>query len=347
MLTPHANLARLRSWISDIHLSLPYSYTKQPSQSSNPSSATKGKESMEDIKQILSFKVDKSQIKPGDHIYSWRKAWLYAHHGIYVGDEKVIHFTRGGGQEIGTGTVLDRILLSSSPSNSGDPCLKCGDQSNADGVIASCLDCFLSGGDLYLFRYSVSPIIFLAKARGGTCTLANCDPPEDVVHRAQFLLENGFGGYNIFKNNCEDFAIYCKTGILVFTTISVGRSGQAASFLAFTSAAFSSPLRYMTSSFPGLAVVGCGIYCISRYVADIGMRRDVTKISVEELVGSARLAEPLALIETDMVPHACVKELEALISKDSQVSVERLEVAEALVEEAKVAEAPVATAVGS
>ncbi|KAJ9540978.1 hypothetical protein OSB04_027484 [Centaurea solstitialis] len=291
---------------------------------------------MDEIKQILSFKIDRSQIKPGDHIYSWRTAWLYAHHGIYVGDDKVIHFTRGGGQEIGTGTVLDRILLSSSPNNSGDPCLKCGDQSNADGVISSCLDCFLSGGDLYLFRYSASPAIFLAKVRGGTCTLADPDPAEDVVHRARFLLENGFGGYNIFKNNCEDFAIYCKTGILVFTTISVGRSGQAASFLAFTSAIVSSPLRYMTSSFPGLAVVGCGIYCISRYAADIGMRRDVMKISVEELVGSARLAEPLAFIERAMASDACLKKPEALILKETQVPVEQLEVAQPSVEEPKV-----------
>ncbi|KAI7754301.1 hypothetical protein M8C21_024817, partial [Ambrosia artemisiifolia] len=59
---------------------------------------------MEEMKQILSNKIHISQLKPGDHIYSWRKAWLYAHHGIYVGDDKVIHFTRGGGQETGTGT---------------------------------------------------------------------------------------------------------------------------------------------------------------------------------------------------------------------------------------------------
>ncbi|KAI3704460.1 hypothetical protein L1987_74680 [Smallanthus sonchifolius] len=291
---------------------------------------------MEEIQQILSNKIDKSQLKPGDHIYSWRTAWLYAHHGIYIGDDKVIHFTRGGGQEIGTGTVLDRIILSSSPSNSGDPCLKCGDQSKADGVIASCLNCFLSGGDLYLFKYSVSPAIFLAKARGGTCTLAVADPPEDVIHRARFLLENGFGVYNIFKNNCEDFAIYCKTGLLVFTTISVGRSGQAASFLAATSAVFSSPLRFLTTSFPGLAVVGCGVYCLSRFVADIGIRRDVSKISVERLVGCKR--EVLTETVMDPDPQACVtkgEETRALVPQNTEVPVERIEVAQALVAKGK------------
>lgn len=29
-------------------------------------------------------KIDKEQLKPGDHIYSWRQAYLYAHHGLTV-----------------------------------------------------------------------------------------------------------------------------------------------------------------------------------------------------------------------------------------------------------------------
>ncbi|CAA0813429.1 NC domain-containing protein-related [Striga hermonthica] len=241
---------------------------------------------------VLSNKIGRDELKPGDHIYSWRHSYLYAHHGIYMGEEKVIHFTRGAGHEIGTGTVLDRFIFSSSPTNkSGLTCPACGDQSKSDGVISSCLDCFLSGGDLYLFQYGVSIPVFLANARGGTCTLANSDPPGDAVHRAEYLLQNGFGGYNIFRNNCEDFAIYCKTGLLVFTTVSVGRSGQAASFLAAASAFVSAPLRFMTTSFSGLSVVGCGVYCISRVVSDIGMRRDVTKIPVERLVSRAGLDE--------------------------------------------------------
>lgn len=204
----------------------------------------------------------------------------------------MIHFTRGAGQEIGTGTVLDKYLFSSSPSNPSDsPCPRCGDQSKDDGVISSCLECFLSDGELYQFQYGVSPAVFLAKARGGTCTLARSDQPEDVLYRAEYLLQNGFGGYNIFKNNCEDFAIYCKTGLLIFTTVSVGRSGQAASFIAAASAIVSSPLRFLTTGFGGLSMVGCGIYCISRMVSDIGVRRDVMKIPVERLVSHPRFNE--------------------------------------------------------
>ena len=206
----------------------------------------------------------------------------------------MIHFTRAAGQEIGTGTVLDRFIFSSSPSHSShNPCPRCGDQSILEGVISSCIDCFLADGDLYLFHYSISPAIFLAQARGGTCTLAAADPPADVIHRASFLLQNGFGVYHIFRNNCEDFAIYCKTGLLVNTSNSVGRSGQAASFVAAASTVVSSPLRFLITSFSGLAAVGCAMYCVSRIVSDIGVRqivsdigvlRGVTKVPVETLV---------------------------------------------------------------
>jgi len=195
----------------------------------------------------------------------------------------VIHFTRGSSQESGTGTILDCLLISSPPlhNTSYILCPRCGDQTRTDGVIRSCLDCFLSGDDLYLFEYGVSPALFLAKARGGTCTTASSDPTEEVLYRSLFLLENGFGGYHVFKNNCEDFAIYCKTGLLVVTNIGVGRSGQAASFLAVAGAVASSPLRFVTTGFGGLALVGCGMYCISRYISDIGVRSDVTKVPVE------------------------------------------------------------------
>ncbi|CAI0548305.1 unnamed protein product, partial [Linum tenue] len=229
--------------------------------------------------------------------------------GIYVGDGNVIQFTRGAGQEIGTGLFIDHIIFSSLSRSSDSPCPNCGDQSSLDGVIRSCLDCFLWGGELYLFEYGVSPTFFLAKARGGTCTLAAADPPEDVLHRASFLLENGFGGYCLFRNNCEDFAIYCKTGLIVFTSISVGRSGQAASFIAAASSVLSSPLRFLTTSFSGLAVVGLCMYSISRLVSDIGVRRDVKKIPVERLV-AADCSSESSVEPPEAVPPLPAKEKE-------------------------------------
>ncbi|KAJ0079118.1 hypothetical protein Patl1_23628 [Pistacia atlantica] len=93
--------------------------------------------------------------KRRDDLLQWREI----RDGIYTtGDGKVIHFTRVAGQEISTGTFFDRIICSSSPAHPSDnPCPQCGDYSRLDGVIISCIDCFLAGGDLYLFEYGVSP----------------------------------------------------------------------------------------------------------------------------------------------------------------------------------------------
>ncbi|KAH0436776.1 hypothetical protein IEQ34_026347 [Dendrobium chrysotoxum] len=241
---------------------------------------------------LLSNMISRDELKPGDHIYSWRIAYIYAHHGIYIGDDTVIHFTRAAGQEVGTGTFLDKLFLSSSPVPTGAICERCGDQSHLHGVIKSCIDCFLAGGKLYIFEYGVSPAFFIAKARGGTCTLAASDPAEDGLHRAKSLLDQGFGVYSLFKNNCEDFAIYCKTGLLIQTHYSIGRSGQMASWTAAASTVMSSPLRFLTTSGTGLVFVAGAMYSVSRFVADIGVRRDVIKIPVERLIIEAGAEEP-------------------------------------------------------
>ncbi|PNY01590.1 hypothetical protein L195_g024891 [Trifolium pratense] len=239
---------------------------------------------------MLSNKIDRKQLKPGDHIYSWRQAYLYAHHGIYVGDGMVINFTTSVQQAAGarTPTILERFFTSSAP-KFNTPCPRCGygDQTRTDGIIKSCLDCFLSGGELYLFQYGVSYAVFLAQARGGTCTLASSDSTEVVLHRTFYLLENGFDDYNVFKNNCQDFTIYCKTGLLLAQS---GR--QAASFLAAASAMASSSTGLAISGIFGMTFFGCGTYCIKRLVFDIGFRheviKDVTKVPVEKIPEMAR-----------------------------------------------------------
>ncbi|CAH8317032.1 unnamed protein product [Eruca vesicaria subsp. sativa] len=269
---------------------------------------------------LFSNKISRDELKAGDHIYSWR-SYIYTHHGIYVGDGKVIHFTRGGGLEIGTGSpILDKIIVSSVPHHGGDnPCPNCKDQTNLHGVISSCLDCFLSGGNLYLFQYNVSKAIFLAKQRGGTCTIAPSDPPEEVISRAKFLLSrNGFGEYHLLDNNCEDFAIYCKTGLLVLSVTKSGSSsqvhsvcaaggvvsltlralgvgtsstGQAASLtspaltVSASTSALSTTIGAVATGVGALALTGYGNYCIGRLAYDVGVRKDVRKVDVEELVG--------------------------------------------------------------
>jgi hypothetical protein len=33
---------------------------------------------------VLSNKIERDNLKPGDHIYSWRHAYIYAHHGAFL-----------------------------------------------------------------------------------------------------------------------------------------------------------------------------------------------------------------------------------------------------------------------
>ncbi|GAA0174317.1 hypothetical protein Leryth_004202 [Lithospermum erythrorhizon] len=240
---------------------------------------------------LLSNRVERDQIKPGDHIYTYRAVFAYSHHGIYIGGSKVVHFTRGKKAVGSDGESSD--FISSCPIYPD-----CGFKQPNSGVYLSCLDCFLEGGALYCFEYGVTPSVFMAKVRGGTCSTAQSDPPETVVHRAMYLFQHGFGNYDMFQNNCEDFAMYCKTGLLTVDRLGVGRSGQASSIVGAPLAALlSSPLKLLIPSPIGVATVTAGMYCMSRYATDLGVRTDVTKVAVEDLAinlgwGSSEQEEP-------------------------------------------------------
>lgn len=66
--------------------------------------------------------------------------------------------------------------------------------------------------------------------------------------------------------------------------LGVGRSGQASSIVGAPLAALlSSPFKLLIPSPIGVATVTAGMYCMSRYATDIGVRSDVIKVSVEDL----------------------------------------------------------------
>lgn len=236
---------------------------------------------------ILFNEVERKDLRAGDHIYSWRTGYTYAHHGIFVGDDDVVHFNRGSVQEIGAGVSLINSFASSSIPKQHLSCPRsphsCGLQYGNSGVIRSCLDCFLDGGAVHRFEYGVSKAVFFAQVRGGTCTLAQSDPPDEVIHRTMYLHKHGFGNYDLFCNNCEDFAIYCRTGYIVKRRGS-GGSGQAASMDGVCSA-FSLVYdnRYMLNHPLCLALALVVSYSYKRYAADIGVRVDKTKVPVEDL----------------------------------------------------------------
>ncbi|KAF3452036.1 hypothetical protein FNV43_RR08132 [Rhamnella rubrinervis] len=141
---------------------------------------------------------------------------------------------------------------------------------------------FLCGGQLHRFEYGVSKFHFLMK-RPGTCSLASSDPPEQVLQRAFYLLEPGFGNYHLFEKNCEDFSIYCKTGILEVGVGAMGSSEQILSLVSTLVSVALIPFNLLPSSFIVTALVLCGTYCIWRMLIDARDHRYLLVIPVEKL----------------------------------------------------------------
>nr|GEW66320.1 putative endopeptidase, NLPC/P60 domain, LRAT-like domain protein [Tanacetum cinerariifolium] len=243
---------------------------------------------------LISQKIETSKLKEGDHIYTWRKQ-IYSHHGIFVGDGKIIHFvstiryylvvllvfirkeavvpcpivengygkydlmnnncedfalycktglwstnkesqgrssqanmvhsTRHAKKDKDLVESVTRISTSIPRSFSKRENKDLGHRNDVVKVPVEELSSFLRS--LYRFKYEASLEFLYAKARGGTCSMAKSDPPEDVLHRATYLYENGHVKYDLMNNNCEDFALYCKTGLWSTDIESQGRSSQA------------------------------------------------------------------------------------------------------------------------
>ncbi|XP_058224134.1 protein LEAD-SENSITIVE 1-like [Rhododendron vialii] len=239
----------------------------------------------------LSNRVKEIDIVAGDHVYSWRALFSYAHHGIYVGDGVVINFTAPPGKL--TDSIDDHFASGSIPGVSSSSSTRgaktcpnchprCGKKSEG-GVIVSCLNCFKDKGSLYRYEYGVSKTALQWHIRGGTCTTAESDPASEVIHRANYLFENGgFGNYNLIKNNCEDFARYCKTGLLVMDEEALGRSGQIADLVRVK--IFTKKMKAKFFSNTEESEKKCRRkHGMGRYAADIGVRRDVKKVPVEDL----------------------------------------------------------------
>ncbi|XP_060672671.1 uncharacterized protein LOC132803502 [Ziziphus jujuba] len=219
------------------------------------------------ICKVLLKETRKENLQPGDHIYTWTRANT-KEHGIYLDAENVIHFTQGR-----PGARSDGHHCT---------CPKCRDrdQSSVHGVVCCCIDCFRSGADhLYLFEYDVNPALILTKLGGGT-TLALADQPDVVLDRAlSFLTSNDSSSHYRFINNGKDFAMYCKTGLVVIDNINFSRSWQTAVFFLAVTVTFFLSLQQLTAAtFTGVAATCFGLYCIYRFGSDIGARPNVIKV---------------------------------------------------------------------
>jgi hypothetical protein len=138
----------------------------------------------------------------GDHLLVKRKKWFfsYYHHGIDIGDNKVIHLT--------------------------------GPRKKDAKVIETSLDEFLNGGVLEVWEYITFIDILrnyhsdmksefgqphwmlplLDEERISEIEARIKDTDRTVAEARKYL---GRRGYNLFSDNCEHFAVFCKTGLAV------------------------------------------------------------------------------------------------------------------------------------
>lgn len=109
-----------------------------------------------------------SNFELGDHLYV--DCGGYSHHGIFAGDDLVIHFDSTAARKV-IGTL------------NGLP----------PHVTEVSMEEFSGGKIVYVRDYSQAVLA-----------------AEEIVKRARSRI--GERGYDLFDNNCEHFAVWCKTG---------------------------------------------------------------------------------------------------------------------------------------
>jgi hypothetical protein len=181
---------------------------------------------MNPILRQLSHRVSFDALREGDHIYTINGHGTFTHHGIVVTKGPDVHTTRvvefnvprdGALPQVVTADLLLRpeaILAMIGAAHVQEVSLEAFSRATVPtdspalppppAAVASAIR---------LVRYD-SPVALRWMARAGASRTAPCFPAERTVALAYEFLRNGaWPPYEVFLNNCEHFAVYCKTGI--------------------------------------------------------------------------------------------------------------------------------------
>lgn len=156
-------------------------------------------------KKACDFKrtVSDSELRKGDVIGVHRIGGVYDHYGIYTGMGKVIHFSNEG-SDFSSDICVRRATLSQFKD----------DASNVFIIDFEAYRDYVENPDLFDLLEGGIVGIALRKLFGSeTITIYS---PEETVKRAESQLGKGEereDKYNIIFNNCEHFAVWCKTGV--------------------------------------------------------------------------------------------------------------------------------------
>lgn len=148
--------------------------------------------------------VSDDELKPGDVVGVHRMRGLYDHYGIYTGNGGMIHYADPSG-DFGTNIVVHRTTLEKFKEDS-------------EYIFVIDFDRFIRKNKVNIFDI-ITPLginvgnIFKLLL-GSNYRIYS---PEETVARAESRL--GERHYNIATNNCEHFAIWCKTGVSESTQV--------------------------------------------------------------------------------------------------------------------------------
>lgn len=147
-------------------------------------------------KKACDFKrtVSDSELRKGDVIGVHRIGGVYDHYGIYTGNGKVIHFSDEG-SDMGDDIRIRRATLSQFKNGA----------SNVFVIDFEAYRDYVENPELFDFRGLLK--LAFDDLFGNEMTIYS---PEETVERAESQL--GKGKYNLVVNNCEHFAVWCKTG---------------------------------------------------------------------------------------------------------------------------------------
>ena len=153
-----------------------------------------------------------AQIKFGDVIYVERDCGIfgYKHFGVYSGNRKVIHYAKTGGDAF-DGVIHETSLAEFLDGDGG--CYVC--LFDEDGRRHGSENALLPSGIFGAVAPRVSVFDLLIGAKEIYDLLfgeeAKLYSAKETVERARSRI--GERGYNLLLNNCEHFAVWCKTGV--------------------------------------------------------------------------------------------------------------------------------------
>ena len=149
--------------------------------------------------------VRDDEINFGDVVGVHRMRGLYDHYGIYTGNGGMIHYADPSG-DFGTDIVVHRTTLEKFKEDS-------------EYLFVIDFDKFIKKNKVNIFDIITPLGINVSKLLIALLGSSNYRiySPEETVKRAESRL--GERNYSIAMNNCEHFAVWCKTGVSESTQV--------------------------------------------------------------------------------------------------------------------------------